>query len=236
MKDIVIGDMFAKAMETYAAHFRFFIGLALCGAVLSAIEGVLSVSPDPLMRGVALMLIPASAGVYVLFYLMTLIAMSKILDGEAVDVPEMVAAAQGKLWRAFGAYALFFLIFCAGFFLLIIPGIYFGVIFSFFFYVILFEDRRVWDSFKRSEEIVKGNFWKVFGAHALVMLISAAVFGPVWGAMFLLGASKAWQAVATTVASAGLMPFFCCFYYQLYRALSKRADGTVAIKVYEKPE
>ena len=64
------------------------------------------------------------------------------------------------------------LIFLSGLFLLlIIPAIIFGIYWIFGIYVLLDEKKGILESLKRSREIVRGRWWKVFGYFILIVLI-----------------------------------------------------------------
>ena len=64
------------------------------------------------------------------------------------------------------------LIFLFGLFLLfIIPGIIFSIYWIFGIYVLLDEKKGILKSLKRSREIVRGRWWRVFGYLLLVILI-----------------------------------------------------------------
>lgn len=57
---------------------------------------------------------------------------------------------------------LYFLIFGIGFIALIIPGIFLFIKFLFYSYLILLNNEKIINSFKRSWQITKGNWWKIF--------------------------------------------------------------------------
>lgn len=59
--------------------------------------------------------------------------------------------------------------------LLIIPGIIYAVFYSFAVYVLFFEKKTGRAAIKRSQEIISGYWWPVFGRFFLVGLLVAAV-------------------------------------------------------------
>jgi len=65
----------------------------------------------------------------------------------------------------FGLYLLF-----------IIPGIIFTCYWLFSGYALVGENKGIVESMKRSKEVVKGNWWKVFGYTILLSLIGVIVF------------------------------------------------------------
>jgi hypothetical protein len=55
--------------------------------------------------------------------------------------------------------------------LLIIPGIIYGIFYSFAVYVYFFEDKRGMVAIRRSQELVKGYWWAVFGRFLAIGLL-----------------------------------------------------------------
>ena len=91
--------------------------------------------------------------------------------------------------------------------LLVIPGVIFFTWFSLVGPVIVMEDRKVFDGFRRSRRLVRGNFWLVFLLVTLPVLVEEQVvhgfveafdsLGPLW--VFLFNA-VAGAAVGSIVA------------------------------------
>ncbi len=63
----------------------------------------------------------------------------------------------------------------AGFILLIIPGIYLLVRFSFAYYALMIEQRSAFDSLSRSWQLTQGHWWKLFWA---LLVLFLAIFIP----------------------------------------------------------
>lgn len=94
---------------------------------------------------------------------------------ETFTYRELVKAARAS----FGTYILFIIvsgIFLFGLFLLlIIPGIIFMVYWSVSSYVLFYEKKGILESLKRSLELVKGNWWRMFGYLILVFLLLVVI-------------------------------------------------------------
>ena len=69
-----------------------------------------------------------------------------------------------------------------GLFLILIPGIYIGVVMWILAPIIVFEDESVGKSISRSFEVMKGNWWTTFGAF-IVMYIMIIIIGAIFGLM-----------------------------------------------------
>lgn len=58
---------------------------------------------------------------------------------------------------------------------LIIPGIFFLVMYAFYSYAILLDNEKIISSFKKSWRIVTGNWWKIFGLILIFLIPLVAI-------------------------------------------------------------
>jgi hypothetical protein len=76
-----------------------------------------------------------------------------------------------------------------GFLLLVIPALIWLAYFSLAPAIVKFEHKDVWDSMRRSRELVRGNFWRVLGivvgTIAFTEFIASAIRAPFDGAGFI---------------------------------------------------
>jgi len=89
---------------------------------------------------------------------------------------------------------------------LIIPGIIFSVYWIFAFYILISENKGIMDSLRRSKEIVKGRWWKVFGFLALMVLI-------IFGTSFILAFIPF---IGQIFSSLVITPFAILFFKNFY--------------------
>jgi len=68
---------------------------------------------------------------------------------------------------------LLFIMLTVGFILLVVPGIYLSVIFTFFTEAIALRNSKFFNAFTYSQNLVKGQFWRVFGR---LLVIGIALF------------------------------------------------------------
>ncbi|MDR1505463.1 MAG: hypothetical protein LBT43_23705 [Prevotella sp.] len=87
---------------------------------------------------------------------------------------------------AFGASILFGLAFTIGFVLCIIPGIIVMVYLGFYLYAYINEDLGIMDSFQRSIELVRNNFWITLG-YGLVFVIILSLISSVFAIPYYIG-------------------------------------------------
>lgn len=77
--------------------------------------------------------------------------------------------------------------------LLIVPGIYVGILFSLWAYTLVHENKRGINALVQSWYLVKGNWWNVFGKQLFLLLgtiIPMGLFAIVFGAVALLVAGS----------------------------------------------
>lgn len=77
--------------------------------------------------------------------------------------------------RMLGTSVLFGLIMLAGSILLIIPGVYWGVLYGLATVVVALESAGPGRALARSKELVRGAWWSVFGRNILVSVVVVAV-------------------------------------------------------------
>jgi len=99
-------------------------------------------------------------------------------------------------------------------FLLIIPGIIVGVYLTFSSYVFVIEEEKGMNALKRSWNLVKGNWWKVFGRITLLNIIICAIYAILISIDDLLG----------SVFQCLFMPFSVIFMYLIYSELKKSKE------------
>lgn len=92
---------------------------------------------------------------------------------------EFVKAALGYGWKNFLPFLLveflLILILVPSYILLVIPGLILTIFFSMITPVFVLEGKRGLDAFKRSWNLVRGDFWAVLGRLALLFLISIVI-------------------------------------------------------------
>lgn len=104
--------------------------------------------------------------IYLVVYLLTLAAGISAVRGvvakERLDIKKTYALAWKNLWKFSILVLLVFLATFGGFLLLIIPGIIFGIWFSFSNFVFIDKGLGIKASMSKSRGLVKGRFWPVF--------------------------------------------------------------------------
>lgn len=103
----------------------------------------------------------------------------RIVDGEQPKFTDIFNA-QGIFWRYLGTSILYGLIVIGGLILLIVPGIYWAVKYSFSQITTVDNKAMPKIAIKESGSITKGSWWKLFGFFIIVGLLNmlgALIFG-----------------------------------------------------------
>ncbi len=207
--------------RAHAAHLIIIAaGIYLVAAV---IEGLLY-----LANNVVGAIIGALIGIVAAFLVQAALvkAAQDIRDGRVVlAIGQTVAAAWQVILPVAGASILAGLAIVIGLFLLIVPGLYLITIWAVIVPAIVIERVRAMSSFGRSQGLVKGNGWNVFGILVITFLILFA-FQLILG-LILSGLDQALSnAISTVVAGALVAPFQALVVTTIYYRLIAVESGT----------
>lgn len=119
------------------------------------------------------------------------------------DTPDIWDGITKVYWPVLGGQFLAGLLIIVGALLLIIPGIYLGIVMSILFVIIIFEEEGVSKAISRAFEIIKGNWWMAFGAFivmGLMLIIITALLSAITYLIFsMFGHGQIISAVSGTV-------------------------------------
>jgi hypothetical protein len=153
----------------YKAHARHLLTIAFVIYVIAAaIEAVLG------LLGILGALLAAVVSIVAAFLLQaTLIkAVDDVRDGRAdMSLGDTVEAARPYVGRVAGASILAGIGILIGFILIIVPGLFLLTIWCLIVPVIVLENSSIGQSFSRSQQLVRGYGWHVFGTLVLVFLL-----------------------------------------------------------------
>ncbi|MEN9626479.1 MAG: hypothetical protein RL557_807 [archaeon] len=190
------GSIFGKAIEDYKKNFKaiflfmfVFIGIF---SLLSFIISALWILNDETTRNFvvyALFADDLSAFPWTYFICMWALGIIGILLSifvwsgfvsmsvrkETFRFGDLVRAGKSTFLNYLGLLIVSGIFLLGLFLLLIIPGIIFGVYWLLSSYVLLYEKKDILTSLKRSKEIIKGNWWRVFGYLILILIILVLV-------------------------------------------------------------
>ena len=223
------GVVLGKAWETYKAHWRHLIPIAFVVYVLISLL-VLLLAAVLGWLGAVLGSLISLAGIFWLQGALVL-AIDDVRDGRAdLSISETLDRVMPHLGTLALAGLLAGVAIGIGLVLLIVPGLFLLTIWLVIIPAIMLEGCGVSESFGRSQELVRGYGWSVFGVIVLTILIFigvAIVFGIVDSALDARWVSFALNIVLQSVTAPFLALAWTTTYYEL-RDL-KGAEPTAAV-------
>ena len=159
-------------------------------------------------------------------------AVGGAIFGATVTASESLGYAFARLGPLLWVAVLTLLAALGGLLLLVVGAIWLGVLFSLATPALLFEDRRGAAALGRSRDLMRDNWWRVFGVLVVMYLIAFVIQGVLVGALTALLAdsgSEALNAVLLTVAnlvsSAVTLPLVAALTTYVYFDLRVRKEG-----------
>lgn len=196
MRPMSLGDIIDRTFSLYQANFALFAGVVAVLAIPQAVlNWALGAAGGPFATGSGKH-VHFHGGAFLALFLSSVISLifaSLITAGLARAVSARYLGREMTISEAYagvGAATLITLVVASilygiavgiGLILLIIPGIYIGVLFAFFTQAIVLERADIFGSFGRSAELVRGSWWRVFGIILLVVIAVGIVQGIVAG-------------------------------------------------------
>lgn len=243
LRPMNIGDLFDAAFALYRDNFGLFVGIVAVVAVPQTLANVFTALNTPgrgaesrvFFQTVSLTLL----GIIVTFVLsqMATAALARAIaatyHGDQLSVKgTYTAVGVGGFITVFLAVLLAGIITALGFVLLLFPGIYLAIRFSFVTQVVVIERAGVREALRRSGGLVKGSWWRVFGILLLVSILTViltGIIGAVAAAIFVLGHNSALGTilvqVVTGLARILIQPISLGVAVLLYYDLRIRKEG-----------
>ena len=219
-----LSGVLGEAWRTYRAHAAHLItiaaGIYLVAAVL---EGLLY-----LANNVVGAIVGALIGFVAAFLVQAALvkAAQDVRDGRVdLSIGQTLSAAWQVIWPVAGVSILAGLAIVVGLLLLIVPGLFLITIWAVIVPCIVIERARVFSSFGRSQGLVRGNGWNVFGILVITFLILFAAQLIV--GLILSALSQALStAISTVVTGALVAPFQALVVTTIYFRLIGVESGT----------
>lgn len=215
----VLGETW-KLYKAHAAHllviaFVIYLVAAVVAGLLSLAGGIIGALLGSIIEFFAAFLLQAAL----------VKAVQDVRDGRAdLSFGETVSAATPYIWPVAGASILAGIAITVGLILLIVPGLFLITIWAVIVPVIVIERSGALASFGRSQQLVRGHGWHVFGTLVLVFLILIVVdilLGLAFSALPMLLRTG----LSTVVSGTVIAPFLALVVTLIYYRLSG-ANGT----------
>jgi hypothetical protein len=169
-----VGNVLQRVFEIYRNQFGLLVPAALVVFVPVAIINAVILNSDLVIAG----LITAGIALIGTFWYQGMVveAARDILDGRRDHtIGSLFGAASPFIGRLIGAGILAGIAITIGLILLIVPGLYLLTIWAVIVPVIVLERVGVFDSFGRSQQLVKGYGWPVLGVLVCLFIIQIVV-------------------------------------------------------------
>jgi hypothetical protein len=215
-----LGDLITVAFNLFTRHFSLVFTLALivaapAGLLIGGVWGRTLAEGNDAEPGFAPTLAANAVGAFVtgpLVTAMVVCVLLSLVDGRVLTVGEAVRAGLRIFLPAAAAIALAALGTLAGA-ILIVPGIYLGVLWAFTAQAVVVDGRRWTGALGRSAELVRGQWWSTLGRLIVINLVAVALSllpglvaeavsnGAIYTSLIIIGDSLgiAFGAVATTL-------------------------------------
>lgn len=184
------GDKFMILLKTFAfIYFIPIVIMAVIGIILVFLTGFTVSNISSNLTGTVMLNLfeggISALGLVLLFiFIIIYLIISVLLSISYVHISlakketswkNVFKVARNFFWKYLGISILMGILLILLYLLLIIPGIIFTVYWIFAIYILMNEKLGIWESLKKSKQIVKGRWWRVFGYFLLLMLIIMAV-------------------------------------------------------------
>lgn len=170
MNDIDVGTVYSRVFNIYGSQFLTLFGTALVINLLTALGAVLL---DGIAGGILISLVSVVVGA--LYSGMVIKLVQDLEDGRRdSSIGELLSSVTPVLLPLLGISILLGIGIGIGFVLLIVPGLFLMTIWAVVTPVVVVE-RKGLGSFGRSQELVKGNGWAVFGCIIVAFLLAIVV-------------------------------------------------------------
>ena len=228
---MAIGDVLREAWALYTRFLgRFFLTALVVFAVLDLLSALANeATGEGWLSALIWGLIAAAIGIVGYFWVQAALVetVNDVRDGRADrSIGETFREVRPRLPAAIGAGIVAAIAIGIGFLLLIVPGLYLLTIWSMLIPVIVLERRRAGEAFTRSQEIVRGNGWRMLGL-VLVTFLLVGIAEGIISALFapLPDFLDAW--LGSLVAHSLTVPFAAAAlttaYFQLTRGAAAEA-------------
>jgi hypothetical protein len=208
----------AHAMHLLTIAFVIYLAAAVVAALLALAGGYIGALLGSLVEIFAAFLLQA-----------TLVkAVQDVRDGRVdLSLGETVRAATPYLWAVAGASILAGIAITFGLVLLIVPGLYLITIWAVIVPVIVLEQSGALASFGRSQQLVRGRGWHVFGTLVLVFIILIAV-NLILGLIFSALPHVLGNGLSSIISGTLIAPFLALVVTLVYYRLSADIQAPTA--------
>lgn len=205
----------ARAVHLLTVAFIVYLAVAVIAGLLALIGGILGVLLGSVVKFAAAFMLQAALVKVV----------QDMRDGRVyLYFGETVSAATPYIWSVAGASIMAGIAITIGLILFIVPGLYLITVWAVIVPVIVIEGSDALSSFDRSQRLVRGHGWQVFGTLVLVfviLIVTGFVLGLIFRALPLLLSNG----LSTVISGTLIAPFIAVVVTLIYYRLSDAHGG-----------
>lgn len=162
MQLISAWDLIVKSWQLFAKNYKTMLGIAVWLFIPIMVFSLISFFGENNTMAFLMILFMAITIVISVWISIVLIeTANKFYRNESPDVGKLYKTSWSKFWPLVWVSILVTLAIIGGLILLIIPGIIFGVWFSFSYYYLILENKKGAEALKLSKQLVQGKWWAV---------------------------------------------------------------------------
>lgn len=152
-------------------------------------EAASRIEPAKIIIGSLVIVVVVILSLYIVLYATTFITLAQIqtFSDTAVGIRHLLKETKSKMWKLFGLGFLSWLIITIGFFLFIIPGVIFAIMFIFAPFFLIKENAGIVESLKKSKALVSGYKFNIFLKGLAVTFIFLLLMLPIFILTYSLG-------------------------------------------------
>jgi len=216
------GPLLLASLRLYRDNFLLFLLIAITGRALF-IAGDLFAIAGPLtgltwLRWVGRALLAPAAVMGFWAGAALIVATSRTYRRQGIGLAESLAAVGGPYWNYVAAVVLYHLACAAGLLLLVLPGLYLGIVLCLAGYVAVLEGTSGLAALKRSRQLVHGSVWCAF---MVMFILTLVLWAPSFALSTVQEACYGLGRVAANVYSILVWPFWTAAHTVLYHRLAE---------------
>lgn len=182
LRPLAVGELLDGAFATIRLNPKSMLGLSFVIVLVGQlITLALNLSVHNASNGTRLVVGLSALAITQLMTTITtgvaVIVIGEAVLGDRITPADTLARLRGRIWLLVGLGLLVSVITVVGFFLFVIPGIYLAVVLSLATPVFILEKTQVRAALRRSNELVRGAWWRTFGIVVLAYLVGVIVSG-----------------------------------------------------------
>lgn len=209
-----VSELIKDSIEIVKKRPGFFFSIAAVPAILYFIgQLIVAINPFLFLWFIPFLLLGMIAGVFA-----GIATIKGLADDKMSDWKQAYSESTKLFWPLIWSAILVTVVVFIGLILLVIPGLYLSIVFSFYMFALILDNARGWNAAEKSKQLVKGYWWSVFGRLIALGLILTVIMGILSIVIGMTGSNVAY-AVFNLIITIVITPFGAAYSYLMYKSL-----------------